>query len=226
MGQWDGFSRSEKQLLESYLQTVEEEPALQSGFITGGAACKLLSDARYRPHMPMITDIDIYYPKIPAVLAPRLEKTHLVDRVRRKYSLHGLYESITYSPLSLYKYPTQHGQEIDIFEGQVGEILIPDGSAQPLETTPLQALRPGVLMATILQPRAVSEKRLKRGRYVIASAAQQPQLFHQAVADFQRTAAYNNLSTDAYDQARVQATYLFAKRTPIFVEYLNKATKH
>ncbi|MEM4202785.1 MAG: hypothetical protein QW153_02385 [Candidatus Bilamarchaeaceae archaeon] len=190
-----GFTKNEKNLLLKTLHLYDvlyEKRSEAMG--VGGVALRLYIEARYKAKIgntAKITDVDLVFLEIPPWIKKYLQKDNFVPQERLFLNINGIVRKIvrTYEGLA----PVWHLQpnlseqipifdDVCFFEGKIGRIpiLAEDFAFSSVVTihtnyenkekqTDIRIADKGLLLATFLNPDAITDVRARRSALLLAS---------------------------------------------------------
>src|SRR3989344_2528416 len=164
-------------LFERLRALYEAKPGMQEAIVVGALGTKLLADPSFKHRLPEATDIDLLFGTIPGNLRDELASRFLIDKAEREYASMGMEvkERLIESPHKVYGFKDPKYEHIDIFDGNVGPVQLPEGLVHPTlrineeQSITLKIGNPGFLLANYLA--AATPKRLGRTRVLLETLA-------------------------------------------------------
>jgi len=170
--QGTAMSKKESKYLKDLDRLSSELKSLNDALIIGGLGTKLLSEFKYKCKMPEVTDIDIFYSKMPDELKEKVDKIPLTEKARRRASAMSITEENIPSKYFVYKCKSKVlGYDIDVFKGNIG----PMKYSFPLITEEIKLdknnikIAPSMIITSQINPASYNQKRDDRIRCFMES---------------------------------------------------------
>ncbi len=193
----------------------------EHGIIVGGLACVLYTAPEYRSKT-LETDIDmIWSGEMPDAIRGQLQVDHLIESQCTRQTLAGIVETIVKNP-NKPVYRLTCGEKwldsIDLFYETQGWLKLPENVGYneisiPEHGMTVRVASKGLLLASILNEHAFTEKRGKRARYLLQSM--KPEEYQTVLNE-----CVDTLKQSGATQADFDKAYKFADRirkgNPVF----------
>lgn len=220
--------------VENFVAEKAEHPTLNEATIIGSLAAKLYISPQFKGRLLRITDVDVFYQKLPAELRAQVTEEHLTNLRRSRFGSRDHFFRQELSEFTCYKFKPTGYEEMDIFEDAIANLKVSKDVPivhVPVETSEgdliLNLAHPGLLMACYLNPQAINDKRANRARFMYKTFTEGERFgvdiseFHTVCANVLNT---NGITGDAANETRDGIRHKYATRDTPFYNFVFQVT--